>query len=253
MNNSASLGTLIVSLQADGTQMMRTFNQVDTTTKMTTDKIASGFKSAAVAAAAAFAAITAASVKAYADFDQQMTKALSIMDAGDRARRDSMEEAARAIGRTTTTSATEAAKAYYFLAAAGLNAEQSMAALPKVVQFATAADIDAAKATELLADSMGAMGMAAKDATKYGENLQRMSDVLAMAGNKTTASQEQFAAALRTKSAAAAHLMGKSIEEVTAALMSSSPKYGVTPSVRRTKTASCGTDLEFPCTMQRAR
>lgn len=219
LGNTASLGTLIVSLQADGTQFMRTFNQVDTTTKQSVDKIVSGFKIAGAAAAAAVAGIATASVKSYADFDQSMVKALSIMDASDRAYRAQMEETARAVGRTTTTSAQDAAKAYYFLAAAGLDAQQSMAALPKVVEFATASDLDAARATELLADSMGAMGLASKDATKYAENMQRMSDELAMAGNRTTASQEQFAAALRTKSAAAARIMGKSLEETVASLM----------------------------------
>ena len=50
--------------------------------------------------------------------------------------RDDMVAAAEEVGRVTTFSARDAAESYFFLASAGLDAKQSIAALPAVAQFA---------------------------------------------------------------------------------------------------------------------
>src|SRR5690554_1086054 len=77
-------------------------------------------------ATAPLIALGVASVKFGADFEQAMTNSMAIMgDLSDAMKKD-MSGAAREVAKTTKFSAKEAAEAYYFLAAAGLDAAQSI-------------------------------------------------------------------------------------------------------------------------------
>ena len=89
-------------------------------------------------------------------------------------------DAARKTGAATQFNATQSAQALNFLALAGFNAGQAMKALPGLADFATAAEMDdLGRAVDIASDSLGAFGMATKDATKLQENLTRISDVFA--------------------------------------------------------------------------
>ncbi|MFW6202558.1 MAG: phage tail tape measure protein, partial [Gemmatimonadota bacterium] len=110
------------------------------------------------------AGMGAAAVKSFADFDDAMTQSLAIMGDVSDAMRQDMAEAARAVARTTTTSATDAAESYFFLASAGLDASQSVAALPQVARFAQAGMFDMSRATDLATDAQSALGLASEDA-----------------------------------------------------------------------------------------
>ena len=66
----------------------------------------------------------------------------------------------------TRISAEQSAEAFFFLASAGLNAEQSISALPQVAKFAQAGMFDMATATDLATDAQSALGLTVDDATK---------------------------------------------------------------------------------------
>jgi TP901 family phage tail tape measure protein len=163
-------------------------------------------------------ALGGAALKSYADFDGAMTNSLSIMQGVTGKQRDMMERTAREIGRTTTISATQAAEAYYFLASAGLDAEQSIAALPQVAKFAQAGNFDMAKATDLATDAQSALGLASKDAAKNLANMTRVTDVVARASQNANASMEEFSTALTNKAGASMKVFGIDMEEGVAAL-----------------------------------
>ena len=91
---------------------------------------------AALAGGAAIAAVAAGSIAAFAGFDAKMTESLAIMGDVSAGMRQEMSDAAREIGTTTKFSAEEAAESYFFLASAGLDAAQSIKALPLVAKFA---------------------------------------------------------------------------------------------------------------------
>lgn len=95
-----------------------------------------------------------------------------------------LEDAARKTGASTEYSASQAAEALNFLAMAGFDAESAVAALPGVVDLATAAQVDLATATDVASDSLGAFGLMTKDSVQLGKNLARVNDVIA----KTTTS-----------------------------------------------------------------
>jgi len=170
------------------------------------------------AATAAVGAFAVMSVKAFAEFDAEMTKSLAIMgDVSDTLRSD-MAQAAREVAKETTFSANQAAESFFFLASAGLDATQSIAALPQVSKFAQAGMFDMALATDLLTDAQSALGLTVDDATANLTNLTRVSDVLVKANTLANASVEQFSKALTTKAGAALRSLGKEVEEGVAVL-----------------------------------
>lgn len=164
------------------------------------------------------AAWAADGVRNFARFDDAMTSSLAIMgDISDNMRGE-MEVAAREMAMTYRVSATQAAEAFYFLASAGLDAQQSVAALPAVTQFATAGQFNLARATELLADAHAALGLRSKDATENLQSMVRVSDVLVKANTLANASVEQFSLALSNKAAARMRQLNIEVEEGVAIL-----------------------------------
>jgi TP901 family phage tail tape measure protein len=176
-------------------------------------------KAGGLIAAQAFLVIGAASLKFAADFEQHMNESLAIMGDVSAGMRAQMEEAARAIAKVTTFSATEAADAFFYLAGAGYTAEQSVAALPVVAKFAQAGMMDLERATEMLMNAQMSMNLRTDDATQNMINMTRVSDVLTAAQVESTATLEQMTEALLNKAAPALRVVNKDIEEGAAVLM----------------------------------
>ena len=151
-------------------------------------------------------------------FVNEMTRSLAIMGNVDSATKKEMEQAALRVAATTKFSAAEAAKGFFFLASAGLDAKKSIAALPQVAQFAQAGWFDLADATSLLANAQSALGLKSKDFATNMTNMARVADVLVKANTLADATVRQFSEALTTKLGSALRLTGKDIEEGAAIL-----------------------------------
>lgn len=171
------------------------------------------------AVAVATAALAAKSVMEFAKFEGAMVQSQAIMgDLSDQMKNE-MSDAAREMAKNTTFSAEQAAESYFFLASAGLDAEASIAAMPRVASFAQAGMFDMARATDLLTDAQSALGLTIRDdAVANMENMARVSDVLVKANTLANASVEQFSTALTTKAGAALRAVGKDVEEGVAVL-----------------------------------
>jgi TP901 family phage tail tape measure protein len=188
--------------------------------------LAAGLSSAALSArgmAASFAPLaalvgTAALLRSGEKFNRGMRESLAIMGDVSDAMRNQMRQAAVDTARVTLHSADQVGKAYYYLASAGMDAAQSVKALPQVAAFAQAGMFDMSRATELSTDAMHAMGMGSKNATDNLRDLARVTDVLIGANTLADATTEQFAISMTRKSAAAFRMVGKDIEEVVAVL-----------------------------------
>ena len=107
---------------------------------------ATGAVKAADAAVAGVGLIGMQSVRSFASFDAQMTKSLAIMGDVSDAMETDMANAAREVAKATTFSTDQAAESFFFLASAGLDAEQAVAAMPQVAKFAQAGMFDMALA-----------------------------------------------------------------------------------------------------------
>lgn len=103
-----------------------------------------------------------------------------------------LETAARTVGASTKYTATEAAEGLNFLAMAGFDAAQSMAALPAVTSLATATGMDLARATDIASDALGAFNLMTKDASGLELNLARINDVFAKTTNTANVDMENM-------------------------------------------------------------
>jgi len=157
------------------------------------------------------------SVQAFTSFDDKLTQSLAIMETTT-AQQEQMARVAREVATTTAISATDSAEAYFFLASAGLNAEQSISALPQVAKFAQAGMFDMATATDLATDAQSALGLTVNDATENLMNLTRVTDVLVKANTLANATVQQFSEALTNKAGSALKVTNKDIEEGVAVL-----------------------------------
>ena len=157
------------------------------------------------------------SVQAFANFDDKMTQSLAIMQTTT-AQQEQMGRVAREVATQTAISATESAEAYFFLASAGLDAEQSIQALPQVARFAQAGMFDMATATDLATDAQSALGLTVDDAVQNLQNLTRVTDVLVKANTLANATVQQFSEALTNKAGSALKVVNKDIEEGVAVL-----------------------------------
>lgn len=164
------------------------------------------------------AAASAASISAFKDFDDALAQSYAIMGDIDQKTKDKMSGVAREVATTTRTTHKEAAASYYYLASAGLDAQQSIAALPAVARFAQAGMFDMETATSLAADAQSSLGLKSKDAQKNLKGMVRVTDVLTKANILANGSVEDFSIALTTKAGAALKTTHKSVEEGTAVL-----------------------------------
>jgi TP901 family phage tail tape measure protein len=155
---------------------------------------------------------------AFLDFDAAMVESLAIMGDVSAGMRSEMAEAAKHVAKITTFSATEAAQSYYYLASAGLDAQQSIAALPQVAKFAQAGAFDMARATDLATDAQSALGLTVDNVAQNLTNLTRVTDVLVKANTVANAKTEEFSESLTNKAGAALKAVGKDIEEGVAVL-----------------------------------
>ena len=162
--------------------------------------------------------VGAAVGKMGADFDQALTASTAIMGELSDVMRKDLKNAAIEVSKVTSFSAKQAAEAYFFLASAGLDAAQSIAALPQVARFAQAGNFELAQATDLLTDAQSALGLSSKDTAENMENMARVSDVLVKANTIANATVAQFSESLTNKAGAALRILGKDVEEGAAVL-----------------------------------
>jgi TP901 family phage tail tape measure protein len=172
---------------------------------------------ASLVAATGVLAFAAYGVKSYTDFNKAMTESTAIMEGETTAQVKAMERAAKSVATQTKFSAAEAAEGFYFMASAGLNAAQSIKALPLAAKFAQAGVVDLETGVEYLTDTMSIFDLKTKNSSQNLKNMTRVADVFTEATIASQGTLSQFAEAMSTAQSATDFGL-KSIEEVTAAL-----------------------------------
>ncbi len=174
-------------------------------------------KFAGVAIGVALVKGISSAVQELAQFEDKLNQSLAIMKTSTEEQK-AMASAAREVASSTRISANDSAEAFFFLASAGLDATQSIAALPQVAAFAQAGMFDMATATDLATDAQSALGLTVSDSEQNLKNLTRVTDVLVKGNTLANASVQQFSEALTTKAGAALKVVNKDIEEGVAVL-----------------------------------
>ncbi|MFR2150465.1 MAG: phage tail tape measure protein, partial [Christensenellales bacterium] len=123
---------------------------------------------------------------------------------------DALRDTAREMGATTKFSASEAADAMGYMALAGWDDAQVIAGIPGVLNLAAAANMDLAKASDIVTDTMTPFGMAADRA---GE----AADVFAYAQANSNTTVEALGEAMKY-AAPTADAFGMTLQDTAAAM-----------------------------------
>ena len=145
-------------------------------------------------------------------FAGEMNKSLAITKGVNAEMRADMERTAHEVAYNTQYAAKEAARAYFYLASAGMDAKASIAALQQVAYFGQAGNFDLATATDLATDAQSALGLRSADATVNLKNLTHVTDVLTRANTLGNASIQQFSESLTNQAGPAFKMYGIDME-----------------------------------------
>lgn len=163
----------------------------------------------------AVAGIGKAAIGVGQDFEAGMSQVAATMGiSSDAVRRNEgdfklLSDAAKEAGSTTQFSATQSAEALNYLALAGNDAQTSVSLLPTVLNAAAAGGLDLGYASDLITDSMSALGLETKDTTTFV-------DQLTMTSQKSNTSMGQLGEAILTVGGTAKKLKGGTVELTTA-------------------------------------
>ncbi|WP_317188231.1 phage tail tape measure protein [Escherichia coli] len=165
-------------------------------------------KASAMAGNAVVAAV-GASVKSAANFEQSMAKVKAISGATDSEFKQ-LSDTAKHLGATTQFSASQAADGLSFLSLAGFKAQDSIDAIPSVLNLAAAGAIDLGAAADIASNIMTGFGLSAKDT-------EHATDVLAKTFTTANTDMNQLGMAMKYV-APVAHSLGWGIEDTAAAI-----------------------------------
>ncbi len=146
------------------------------------------------------------------DFDASMSNVYGLMSSLNLSQdqMDALRDTAREMGATTKFSASEAADAMGYMALAGWDDAQVIAGIPGVLNLAAAANMDLAKASDIVTDTMTPFGMAAERA---GE----AADVFAYAQANSNTTVEALGEAMKY-AAPTADAFGMTLQDTAAAM-----------------------------------
>lgn len=164
----ANAGEIKAKLTLDNAQFKRGMQEAQTqmqqtskSSKNTSDGMSALGKASAVAGVAIVASV-GASVKAAANFEQSMAKVKAISGATD-TEFQQLKATAKDLGATTQFSASQAADGLAFLSLAGFKAQDSINAMPAVLNLAAAGAIDLGTAADISSNIMTGFGIAATE------------------------------------------------------------------------------------------
>jgi TP901 family phage tail tape measure protein len=147
--------------------------------------------------------------KTFATYEQSLANTQSVAQANTE-ELERMDEAARRVGATTRSTASEAANALYFLASAGFSAAESIAALDGVNALAIATQSELARTSETVAVTIRQYNLETSEAT-------RIANTFTAAITNSLATMNKLTKAFEYVGPIAAGL-GFSVEETTGAL-----------------------------------
>ena len=145
-----------------------------------------------------------AAVKTFTGFDDAMRQVRATMNAtADET--EALTQAAKDAGATTRYSASEAAAALNYLALAGYDSTTAISALPDVLRLAQAGGMELAYTSDLLTDSMSALG-------KSSDYMSTFADQMTRASQRSNTSIAQLGEGILAVGGLAKNLAGDTVE-----------------------------------------
>lgn len=148
-------------------------------------------------------------MRTFMDYEQGLANVRAVTQASAEEMKILSDEARR-LGRETVWSAVQVTEAEQLLAQAGFSVQETVGALPGLLDLASAGGLDLAAATDIAAGTLRAFGL---EATQAGQ----VADILAVASNATNSDVMGLGEAMKYVGPAA-KAMGVDLEQTTAAL-----------------------------------
>lgn len=152
-------------------------------------KFGYGFKAAIVAAIYSVIRLGKFILSSAADFEKAMSEVEAVAQ-GTTEQMSQLADEARRLGAETKFTAVEAAEGLRFLAMAGLDVDESLAALEPVLDLAAAGSLEVSRAADIATNVMSAMNLEVSD-------LNHVMDVMAHTAANSNTNIEQMAQALK--------------------------------------------------------
>lgn len=135
------------------------------------DSMVNMAKSAAKMAAVAFSAVKVGefvtdAVEVYSGFEQSMANTAAVANA-TKYEYEQLENAALEMGKATSKTAQEAADALGYMMLAGWDVNDAIMGLEPVLRLSEATQMDLARCSDLVTDSMSALGLSVEDLSGY--------------------------------------------------------------------------------------
>ena len=121
-------------------------------------------------------------IKASMDFESAMSEVAAISGATGKDL-EALEEKSKEMGRTTSKSATDSAKAMSYMALAGWDTQQMLTGIEPILRLSESGNIDLARASDLVTDSMSSLGVEV-------QNLDGYLDIVAQTQRKANTSAD---------------------------------------------------------------
>lgn len=222
-------GSVVIKIDGDDSGFQKSLNELGGAAQK-------AGKIAMAAFAGTGATISAAATAAVAigmNFESAMSNVAAISGAtGDELAM--LTDTAKELGAATQFSATDAANALSYMALAGWDAQQSVDALPGVLDLAAASGMELASASDMVTDYLSAFGMEAKDSTYFA-------DMLAYAQSNANTTAAGLGEAYKN-CASNMHAAGQDVETTTS-LLSTLANQGLKGSEAGTALAAVMRDL----------
>ena len=184
--------------------------------KSAMDDVAGDIKSVAAVAGGAVAAVgtaTVGAVGAAAEVGSGFEKSMSRVEAISGATGNDLERlraAAETMGANTSKTASESADALSYMALAGWKTEEMLTGLEPILRASEAGEMDLATCSDLVTDSMSAMGVSVNDLSHY-------LDVVAAAQSNSNTNMQQLLEAF-IECGGSAHNFGLNVEDLSTVL-----------------------------------
>ena len=198
--------TLVFGTQIDDNGFRSGLAGLDSAVTVAAGNILSEIASAVTSA---LAAIPQQIVAIGSEFEASMSQVAATMGITSAAEEfEQLSQAAKDMGAATKFSASQAAEALNYLALAGYDADKSCAALPTVLNLASAGGIELAQASDMVTDSMSALNLSM-------DELGGFADKMAKASQKSNTSVSQLGQSILSVGANARILAGGTTELMT--------------------------------------
>ena len=203
-----NLFTLMAEISIDNKNYNSKIDESGKKTESVASRMGKATKVAGAVIAGGLGVAAGAATKVGMDFEASMDQVAATMGiVGDTSDSNfkKLSDAAKQMGATTKYSASQSAEALNYLALAGYDTDKAISALPKVLNLAAAGGIDLAYASDLVTDSMSALGIET-------DQLEGFTDQMAKTSQKANTNVAQLGEAILTVGGTAKSLKGGTVE-----------------------------------------